>query len=157
MTGRVQPQTSYLSFVLHEQDLSVKFCSTQKSVNRNKMDKTAYIIWYEEQFITAPHAKTTPHDEQFCHVRLLDCEAILFHITIKCACGTKLLHMTIFAPRTKSIVSATNMMYVQTLMDNQAKGVCCKMATKKVTSLSLNLSHFVGWPLSMGKHSLRPD
>ena len=111
------------------------------------MNKTAYIILYEEQFITAPHAKTTPHDEQFCHVRLLDCEAILFHITIKCACGTKLLHMTIFAPRTKSIVSATNMMYVQPLMD--------KMATKEVTyqMLSLNLSHFVGWPLSMGKHS----
>ena len=71
MTGRVQSQTSYLSFVLHEQDLWVKFCSTQKCVNRNKMDKTAYIIWYEEQVITAPHAKTTPHDEQFCHLRLL--------------------------------------------------------------------------------------
>ena len=64
----------------------VKFVSTHNCVNRNKMDKTAYIvnlsrgsIWYEDQVITAPHAKTTPHDEQFCHVRqdCLSCEAIL--------------------------------------------------------------------------------
>ena len=30
--------TSYLPFVLHGQDLLVIFCSTQKRVNRDKMD-----------------------------------------------------------------------------------------------------------------------
>ena len=153
MTGRVQPQTSYLSFVLHEQDLWVKFCSTQKCVNRNKMDKTAYIIWYEEQFITAPHAKTTPHDEQFCHLRLL----VLWSNFVS--------HDHQIAPHEK-FCSTDKVRRVRDKYDvcpdfdgQSGKGGCCKMATKEVTSqmLSLNLSHFVGWPLSMGKHSLRPD
>ena len=51
--GRGVAHTSYLSFLFHGQDFGVIFCSTQKCVNRNKLDfastqrksyKTAYVV-----------------------------------------------------------------------------------------------------------------
>ena len=71
---------AYLSFVLHGQDFSVIFCSTQKCVNRDNVDfaskprksrqdsihfkfVTWIKIWHKEQFVIDPHAKITPHDK----------------------------------------------------------------------------------------------
>ena len=50
-------------------------------------------------------------DKRFCHVEqdCLLCEANLFHITINKFYVN--MNMNIFAPRTMSAVSATNMMY----------------------------------------------
>ena len=79
-SGSMPSHTSYLSFLLHGQDFWVNFCSTQKYVNRDKMDfapkqrkssrdsihckfVTWSKVWYREQFVVDPHNKITPHDK----------------------------------------------------------------------------------------------
>ena len=102
--------TSYLSFLLHGQDFWVHFCSTQKYVNRDKMDfapkqrkscqdsihckfVTWSKVWYREQFVVDPHNKITPHDKQFCDVKFLFHMTINnFHVKRNCSTWTILLH-----------------------------------------------------------------
>ena len=114
--------TSYLSFVLHGQDLLVIFCSTQKRINSDKMDSASKQRKLQQngthcKFGAVCHWSTRQNYSTWQVV--LSCGAWMIVMWSnfvpddlwKISCGAKLLHMNIFAPRTMSAVSATNMMY----------------------------------------------
>ena len=103
--------TSYLSFLLHGQDFWVLFCSTQKYVNRYKMDFAPKQHKSRQDSI---HCKFVKHDKQFsCAVEqvCLWCEIFVPHDHQQFSCEANLLHMNNFSPRTMSAASAKNMMY----------------------------------------------